>query len=166
MGIALYSPEDVIILLGGVYPITGLHEGTFLSISEESNKFTTSVTADGRVSRTHMNVPIHRIELTLSSLADANTLFTTWAFADGKLYGAMLPMYIKDGMGSTLFYSPMTWIESAPSVSFSEGVEARTWVLKSAGGVSSVGGNGELSQSVLSDLAGIGLIAADFAGIL
>lgn len=165
MALALYSPEDVIILLGGIYEVNGLHEGSFVSISETSQRYTTSVTADGRVSRTHMNVPVQNIEITLSSISDSNQVFSSWAFADSKLYGAMVPLYIKDNSGSTLFFSPMTWIESVPSVTLSEGVEARTWTLKSAGGSKIIGGNYR-DGIIDSDLVGLGLIGADLGGIL
>ena len=48
MALALYSPEDVTILLGGIYQIEGLVEGSFISIAED-NRWTTSVTADKKV---------------------------------------------------------------------------------------------------------------------
>lgn len=162
MTIATYSPEDVIILLGGVYQIEGLYEGSFVTISEEGKRWETSVTADGRVSRTHINSPIHSVSLTLMSTASANTVFSAWASADGLLFGAMIPLMIKDSMGTSVFYAPMSWIEEVPESSFDVDVGERVWSLKTAGAVYTIGGN----EGSGTDIASLGLIGADIAGLL
>lgn len=164
MSVALYSPEDVIILLGGVYQIDGLHEGSFLSITEDGNRYETSVTTDGKVSRTHKKFATHTVSLTLSSVANANDIFSAWAASDGILYGAIIPLMIKDNLGTSLFYSPSCWVEKAPTASFGEAVESREWVLKCAGAFSAVGGN-ENGTVIPETLAQVGFIGVDFAGL-
>lgn len=159
-GVALYSPEDVTILLGGVYPIDGIHDGSFVSISKDESYFRTSVTADGRVTRTHVNNPLFTVTLTLTSVSNTNQLFSAWAFADGKLYGAMIPLFIKDNNGTSLFFAPLSWIEEPPEANFDLGVSERVWQIKCAGATHSVGGN-ESGGGVDSTLASIGLMAID-----
>ena len=162
--LALYSPEDVVILLGGIYQVTGTHEGSFITISEGGNQWETTVTADGRVSRTHIKDPTHSVSITLASTADANSVFSAWTSADNFLFGAMIPLFIKDNMGTTLFYAPMSWVEKVPDSSFSTDVEPREWVLRTAGATSTIGGN-ESGGMIDSDLASLGFISADFAGL-
>ena len=79
MALALYSPEDVIILLGGLYQIEGLTEGSFVTISEDKNRWETTVTTDGRVTRIHNKNPTHSVTITLASTADSNSIFSAWA---------------------------------------------------------------------------------------
>ena len=162
--IALYSPEDVVILLGGIYRIEGVFDGTFISISEEEDRWSTSVTVDGRVTRTHKKSPLHTVSITLSSTSEDNGVFSSWASTDGLLFGAVLPLFIKDSRGTSLFYSPMTWIEKVPDSGFSTEVEGREWVLKASGATHIIGGNE--GGGVNTNLAALGFIAADFAGLV
>ena len=165
MELALYSPEDVIVLLGGLYQIEGLYEGSFVSISEDGGRWQTSSTADGRVSRTHNKDSTHNVTISLSSTSNANSVFSAWASADGILFGAMIPLFIKDNNGTTLFYAPMSWVEKVPDTTFGVDVESRDWVLRTAGATHSVGGN-ESGGAVSTELAALGFIGADFAGLI
>lgn len=141
MAMALYSPEDVLILLGGFYQLEGLHDGSFITISEDKNRWESSVTADGSVSRTHIPSAIHNISVTLSSVSPSNSVLSSWATADGFLYGAILPLIIKDTNGSTMFYTTECWLEKVADTSFETSVSGREWIIKSAGGNLAVGGN-------------------------
>lgn len=160
-----YSPEDVVILLGGIYPVDGLVDGSFVSIQKDSDSYSTKITADGRVSRAHINVPTHTIRLSTMSTASVNDILSAWAFSDGKLYGVMMPFFVKDGLGTTLFYAPFAWIEKEPDLVLGTEVETREWTIKTAGAVRNVGGN-EFGAIVPTSLAAAGFIAADFADIL
>jgi hypothetical protein len=164
MSIVTYSPEDVIILLGGVYAVEGLVEGSFVSIAKETPQYNTTITADGRVSRSSVEDPTHTITINLNSFSDSNLIFTAWVAADELVQSAMFPLLIKDGMGSTLFYTPLCWVESTAEVEFDIGITGREWVLRSAGGKLVTGGNGD--SIVDSNLVALGLVAADFGGLL
>lgn len=164
MSIVTYSPEDVIILLGGVYAVEGLVEGSFVSIAKETPQYNTTITADGRVSRSSVEDPTHTITINLNSFSDSNLIFTAWVAADELVQSVMFPLLIKDGMGSTLFFSPLCWVESTAEVEFDVGITGREWVLRSAGGKLVTGGNGD--SIVDSNLVALGLVAADFGGLL
>lgn len=163
MAMALYSPEDVVILLGGFYQLEGLHDGSFLSISDEKVRWETSVTADGSVSRTNVTPAVHTISITLSSVSSSNSILTTWATADSFLYGAILPLIIKDMSGSTMFYTTECWIEKVADTSFDTSVTGREWILKSAGGSLSVGGN---SEGGVPGFASLGLLSSAYSTLV
>lgn len=165
MNTALYSPEDVTILLGGIYQIEGLAEGSFVTIEESAPRWSTKVTCDGRVSRVHNKSPIHEVTITTMNTADVNNILTAWVSADSSLFGAMIPLFIKDSMGTSMFYAPLSWVENTPTVDYDVGINARKWVIKTAGATNMVGGNGS-GGLVDSNLASLGMIAADFAGFL
>lgn len=162
--VATYSPEDIIITIGGAYTVEGLAEEEFVSISKPEALFTPSITADGRVSRTKVEDPTHLVTITLASYSDSNLVFTSWVQADAMVASAMLPLFIKDGMGSTMFYAPLCWIEEMPDTSFDVTTNTRQWVLRAAGGVLVTGGN-QSGSMVDTNLAKLGLIAADFGGL-
>ena len=50
--IGLYSPDEVIVLIGGVMPARLLSDDTFVRISRSAPTFTTSMTPDCLVTRT------------------------------------------------------------------------------------------------------------------
>ena len=163
MTLALYSPEDITILLGGVYEVEGLTEGSFVSIAEDTGRWATSITADKQVSRTYTGSGTYTVSISLMSTSNANGIFSAWASADGILYGAILPLFIKDTNGTSLFFATSSWIEGVPNADFDTSVNGRTWVIKATGVVSTVGGN-ESGGLVNANLASLGFLSADFAG--
>lgn len=163
MTMALYSPEDVIILVAGAYQLEGLQDGSFVSISDSKERWITTTSADGSVSRTHVKPSTHDVKVTLTSTSSSNSILSSWATADGILYGAVLPMIIKDTLGSTMFFTTECWIEKVPETTFSTEITGREWVFKSSGGQLAVGGNeGGIGES----FASLGAIASTFSGLL
>ena len=162
--VAIYKPDEVIILLGGIYQIGGLVDGSFVSIERDEAYYSTNVSADGSVTRTHRESPVYTVRITLSSVASDNSVLSAWAFTDGMLYGAMLPMFIKDANGTSLFYAGQSWIESPPSQDYGLEVTERVWEIKCAQVSNMVGGNysGGIANPSLSAL---GMLAGDAAGI-
>ena len=165
MSMALYSPEDVTIMLGGIYQIEGLLEGSFLSITKDEETYKTLVSTDGLVSRVFNASPTYTIKLTLMSVADDNSTLCMLMTVDTKTYSAPVPLFIKDGNGTSMFYSPSVWIEKAPEAIFGEGVEGREWVLRASTGTHVIGGNS--GEGLLSSgIAQAGLFAAGALGII
>lgn len=163
MALALYNPEDITILLGGVYQVEGVVEGSFVSIKEDTSRWVSSQTSDKKVSRTYTGGGTYTVAISLMSTSNTNSIFSAWASADGILHGAILPLFIKDGNGTSLFYATSTWIESVPDNDFDVAIGSRTWTLKAAGVTATVGGN-ESGGVVNDNLASLGFLAADFAG--
>lgn len=164
MALANYNPEDVFIILGGVYQLTGVASGSFITIAQDQDATSTNVTTDGYVNRTIRKNTTHTISITLASTADDNIIMSGWASADREIKSAFIPLFVKDSHGQTLFYSPLTWVQRVTDVEFAEGVSSRVWTLGSAHGSMVVGGN---STGVVDpSLASLGLLAADFAGVI
>lgn len=166
-GLAHYSPEDVTVLLGGVYPVDGFVDGSFISIQKVAPNFTTKVTADGQVCRTRVSSDVYSLGLTLASTASSNKILTTLAALDLAATDSKFPILIKDSNGSTTFFSPSAWISEIPSVEFDVEVSNREWRLTCAGGVLIVGGNeGGIIESVSAEMSGVGFLGLDAAGFI
>jgi hypothetical protein len=160
MVLANYSPEDVVFLLGGVIPLSGFADGTFISIRKANPIFETVVSADGKVSRTQVENPLYTVTLTLSSVASDNEILTAISFADKKTGRGKLPIMVKDNLGTSIFYASLAWIESTPDMSFGTDVSTRDWVFSCIGVTEVVGGNDSVN-TIPGPLAALGFEALD-----
>jgi hypothetical protein len=71
MDLWTYSPEEVTILVMGV-PLEGVVDGTFVSVTRLAPVFTSSSTADGRITRTYNAADIWDIQFTLMNTSPSN----------------------------------------------------------------------------------------------
>ena len=139
--LAHYSPEDVIVLLAGAVSITGMAEGTFVSISKETSPFTTKVTADGVVSRNFTNSQVYNVTLTLHSASAANDVLTRLWLIDEATQRGKFSVLIKDPLGTSLFHSNIGWVSSTPQMDFGDEISNREWTITCTQATINYGGN-------------------------
>lgn len=156
MALSNYSPEDVIFLLGGVIPLEGFADGTFITIRKANPVFETVVSTDGKVSRTQIDNPLYTVTLTLSSVAPSNEVLTAISYADKKTGRGKFPLLIKDNLGTSLFFASLAWIEGTPDMSFGVEVTTRDWSFSCIGVTEIVGGN-ESTSLISAPLEAFGL---------
>lgn len=152
--LATYIPEEVVCLIGGILPIDGYVNGTFIEITKDLMPFSSVRTPDGTVSRIYNNDQTYTIKITLYSGSTSNDVLTKFWQLDEISQRGKFPLFIKDGSGSDLFFSTSTWIEGLPSLMKSNGFEPRTWTLKSSQAVINIGGNSGES-GIIQDLLNI-----------
>ena len=136
-----YSPEDIIFVFGGVHEVTGFVDGSFINISKDESSFNTSVTADGLPTRVRSSNSLFTISLTLHSASESNQVLSYALTLDEATKMGKFPIIIKDRLGSSLFFSPTTWIESRPDSEWSTDVTEREWMFKCYNGTFNVGSN-------------------------
>ena len=150
-----YIPEEVVVLIAGILPVEGFLDGTFITVDKDVMPFVSVRTPDGTVSRLYNNDQTYTVQLTLHSGSSSNDVLTKFWQLDEITEGrGKFALMIKDNSGSDLFFSTNTWIEQVPTMAKSNGVDGRTWTLRSAFAVTNFGSNGEPS-SILEDLANI-----------
>ena len=149
--LAHYSPEDVVILFGGVHKLTGFVDGTFVSVSKDEASFVTRVSADGRPTRVGSSNPIHTVTLTLHSGSESNQVLSYALLLDETTKMAKFPLIIKDKLGGSLFFSLTSWIESPPVSNYSVDIEGREWIIKCSQVSYNIGGN-ESPSSMTEDV--------------
>lgn len=152
--LASYSPEDVTILVAGFIPISGLIDGTFVTISKDLSPFSTARTSDGQVARLYNCDSSYTITLTLQNTAESNDVLTKMWQIDEISQLGKFPLMIKDQLGTSLFFSTTSWIESVPTMEYSNNITERVWVIRSSQAVINFGANQERS-SAIQDLANI-----------
>jgi hypothetical protein len=141
MALWTYSPTSVDVLIAGFYKIEGFADGTFVNIQKSNPIYSNRKSADGVVSRSFQKDQLFKIDITLSQSAPSNSILMKLIEIDELTQMGMFPLTIKDNSGSTFFHSSNTWITTLPNVTFSSGIETRTWELLASEGVMNIGDN-------------------------
>lgn len=153
-----YCPESVNCLIAGLIPIEGFVDGTFITVDKDEMPYSSVRMPDGTVSRKYNNSQTYTITITLHNGAETNNLLTKLWQVDELTQRGKFPLLIKDQSGSDLLFSTESWIEGIPSLTKSNAIDSRVWVIKSAFATINVGGNEEVS-SLIQDITNIAISA-------
>lgn len=159
-----YCPESVNCLIGGIIPVEGFVDGTFISVDKDEMPYSSIRMPDGTVARKKNNSQTYTITITLHNGAETNNLLTKMWQIDELTDRGKFPLLIKDQSGSDLLFSTESWIEGIPSMTKSNAIDSRVWVIKSAYALINVGGNEEES-SLLQDITNIAASALPGLGL-
>lgn len=135
------SPADVKILLGGFHEVVGFVDGSFVSISKVQQPFTSVRAMDGTMARTYHMDTRYTLSLTIAQSSPSNDLFTKLWMLDEATKSVFFPLFIKDGLGSSMFYASQCWISQPPPITYSNDVDTRNWIFDCNGGVINIGSN-------------------------
>ena len=138
----IYDSNQVQVAFAGV-PVQGYADGDFLTITPETDAFTSVAGTDGDVSRSKTNDRRHTVEIILMSTSPTNDLFSAIYLADlntagGAGVGAFL---VTDLNGTSLFTGGNAWIMKLPDVTYGREANERTWTLQVDKLVAFIGGN-------------------------
>jgi hypothetical protein len=138
----IYDSNRVQVSFAGV-PVQGYADGDFLTITPETDAFTSVVGTDGTVSRSKSNDRRATIEITLMNTSLTNDLFSAIFIGDleangGAGVGAFL---VVDLSGASLYSAGNCWITKAPDVTYGREANERTWMLQCDKLYSFTGGN-------------------------
>lgn len=159
-----YCPESVNCLIGGIIPVEGFVDGTFISVDKDEMPYSSVRMPDGTVARKKNTSQTYTITITLHNGAETNNLLTKMWQIDELTDRGKFPLLIKDQSGSDLLFSTESWIEGIPSMTKSNAIDSRVWVIKSAYAVINIGGNEEES-SLLQDITNIAASALPGLGL-
>lgn len=140
MSVYTYASEDVQIIVGGV-PMTGLADGTFVTISRDEQAYTKVTGADGSVSRSKSANRAGTIVITIKQTSPSNDVLSGFMIADEQGNNGVVPVLVKDTNGTTLCYSSAAWVQQAPDSEFSKEISEREWTMDCARIDMFVGGN-------------------------
>lgn len=159
-----YVPESVNCLVAGFIPIEGFVDGTFITVDKDEMPYSSVRMPDGTIARKYNNSQTYTITITLHNGSETNNLLTKLWQVDEITQRGKFPLLIKDQSGSDLLFSTESWIEGIPSLTKSNAIDARVWVIKSAYAVINIGGNEEVS-SLLNDITNIAVSALPGLGL-
>ncbi len=139
----IYSPIDVEIVIAGLHTVTGVADGTFVSISKDVEPFEVERAMDGSIQRIYKHDEGYTLDITLAQSSPSNNVFSALYNMDVATQIGKFPVFVKDTKGSTKFFALTAWVDRIPNVSFSNQLETRTWTLSCAQATITVGGNAE-----------------------
>jgi hypothetical protein len=125
----VFDSTEVIAIFAGILLNSGRAESSFLKLTPQSGTFQSSVSSDGEVTRWKTNDPRVNIEVQLVQTSDVNDSLSTIHTTDkNSPNGAGIsPFRINDRSGRTQLSCSEAWIVGPPEVTYSKGVETRTW---------------------------------------
>lgn len=138
--VATYDPKMVTIAWGGMI-LSGFAEGTFIKITRNGNAFDKKRGAGGDVERVNKNAYDFQVELTLLQTSTSNANLSVALTADQVSNVGVLPLIIKDLLGTTLFTAPQAWIAKDPDAEFGDDTSSRAWLFETGAAGSLLGGN-------------------------
>lgn len=141
-GVYTYASDEVQIIVGGV-PMSGLADGTFVSISRDEQAFTKVTGADGSTSRSKSANRAGAITITLKQTSPSNDVLSGFMIADEQGNNGVVPIMVKDTGGRTLCYASAAWVQQAPDQDFAKEISNREWVMDCARIDILVGGNAQ-----------------------
>ena len=159
-----YCPESVNCLIAGIIPVTGFVDGTFISVDKDEMPYSSIRMPDGTVARKKNTSQTYTITITLHNGAETNNLLTKMWQIDELTDRGKFPLLIKDQSGSDLLFSTESWIEGIPSMTKSNAIDSRVWVIKSAYAVINIGGN-ESPSDLINDIVNIAASALPGLGL-
>lgn len=169
MNVSTYSPSDVSFKMYGLFEVSGFSAGSFINIMKDQARFSTTVGAQGDVSRLHQPNDVYRVTLSLAQSSYWNQVFNAIHELDESSLVGMFPLVISDGSGDSFFVSSTAWIDGVPDVTYSNGMEVREWSFTCSDMVYNLAGNEEtndVSQLIFAALAAAGATTSGGIGAL
>lgn len=142
-----YAADAVRIIAGGV-PLSGLADGTFVSVERDEQAFNKVTGADGSTSRAKTANRAGMITVTLQQTSPGNDTLSDYMIADEQNNDGVFSLLIKDTSGRTLHFAGAAWVQQKPTEDFGKEINERAWVLDCARIDSFVGGNTTQSGQV------------------
>lgn len=140
MAVTTYDAKKVAVIVGGI-PMSGLADGTFVSIERDEDSFTKVVGADGQTSRAKSNNRGGSMSLTLMQSSPSNDVLTAFMLADETANAGVVPIAVVDFSGRTKFASAFGWIKKPPVAEFGKELSEREWVFDLSDVDIFIGGN-------------------------
>ena len=131
MGQKTYDAKNISMIVG-TKPITGLADGSYLTVRRNEDAWTLQIGADGEGVRSKSNNRSGQFEFNLLQGSDQNDFLSELALADEISNGGVVPILVKDNLGNSLYAAESAWIKKVPDSEFAKENGSRTWIIETA----------------------------------
>jgi hypothetical protein len=100
-----------------------------VTIERQNPAWEMVVGADGEATRVKSNDRSGRVTITLQQSSPSNDYLSGLAALDELSNTGLVPLYIKDALGTTLVTAATCFVEMVPSAAFGKTANDREWVL-------------------------------------
>ena len=185
MAVYHYSPADVSITFAGK-SISGFPDsGAFIEISRETPLFSNKRSMDGQVEIVVKKYSTYKVTITLSQSSQSNEYLSYLKSLQQKrtkkakergligisqlnsLFGNIsslvgkMPLIVKNSSGNALFFATDVWIETEPTVSYSDDITERVWQLRCFNSTHVIAGQ-ESDDNLLEALTAVEALSSGF----
>jgi hypothetical protein len=141
-----FSFTDVSVIYAGV-SITGFTDGDdAIVITPRSDKYNSTVGADGNVVYTYVTDNSFTFQLKLLQTADSNTFLSTLYQTDRAQFQKPLPLIIRNAGGRDVYTANFAVISSVPTVQYGRNQNAKIWTLTAGNVLYFPGGNAPITS--------------------
>lgn len=158
----IYAPSELVLLIAGIYEITGYSTDEAISISKNSPYFSTNVGSSGTVERIHNPDRTYTLTISLSQTSPSNSILTALANLDDATKSIPFPIYAKDNSGQSIFTAAWCYIESPPAMTFTDGIETRVWTIQCTKTFFGLAGN-TTEENILDQAAQLSSLLTQFS---
>lgn len=127
MAVKTYDPNYGTLTIDGNI-ISGFADGTFITISRNSDMWTLQVGTDGEGTRSKSNDKSGRFSFSLMQSSDSNRILSGVAFLDETLNNKAVPVQYKHG--DNIYIAETGWIVKYPDSEFSREAGPREWIVE------------------------------------
>lgn len=140
MAVKTYDPKKVHILIGG-FEMVGFVDGTFFVVTMDDDAYSKVTGTDGETSRAKSNNDGALATISLQQTSSSNDILSGFALADKLSNSGVVPVIVKDSLGTTVLFSAEGWIKKVPDASFAKEISGRDWPIDLANVDVFIGGN-------------------------
>lgn len=140
MSVRTYDPSQVMLIVGGV-AMGGFSENTFITVTRDEDAYTKVTGADGKTSRAKNANKAGSIAATFKQTSPSNDILSGFAILDELSNSGIVPILLKDNLGSSIYGSATGWIRKQPDADFAKEISDREWMLDLAEMSAFTGGN-------------------------
>lgn len=135
-----YDPKKIVMTFGPVI-ITGLAEGTFVTITQSGPSFEKVKGADGGVDRVNKNANDYSVAINIKRTSLTNDALSAIVIADKNTNTGKFPLVVKDLNGTSLFVAAQAWIAKEPDAEDGDSIANREWLFDTGIAAQFIGGN-------------------------
>ncbi len=140
MTVRTYDPKEVHIIIGG-FEMMALTDGTFFTITMDDDAYAKVTGADGETSRAKSNNNGAEATISLQQTSPSNDILSGIAIADKLSNSGIVPVIVKDSLGTTVLFSAEGWVKKMPDVTYGKEIGNRDWPIDLANVDVFIGGN-------------------------
>lgn len=131
------------ILIGGVR-MQGFADGEGFSLELDDDLYQKQTGADGDVSRARRHGLSANGKITLQQTSPSNDVLMGFAILDFATNAGVVPLLVKDLLGTTAIFAPYCWIKKPAPYSIGKELSNREWMIDVANTELVIGGNAKM----------------------
>jgi hypothetical protein len=135
---ATYDASTVSVIVGS-HIVKGIADGTFVSITRNSDTYTKKIGAAGEVARVKTSDRSGRMTITLAQTSPSNDYFSGLYIADETRNAGKVPVLVTENGGTSVAKAGEAWIVKPANLEYGNDIINRVWIFELADLVMTVG---------------------------